>query len=102
MCGRRGVWRMLWLYRVVRSCMSFIRDIGDVSGIMVSSILNILASAIREKYGIMTTNDFSVGILSSFKISSSVLIFYAIRIMIRLRVLIFRLVINRLRMINRF
>ena len=102
MCWRRMVWSMFWFHRVVRSCMSFIRDIGDVSGIMVSSILNILASAIREKYGIMTTNDFSVGILSSFKISSSVLIFYAIRIMIRLRVLIFRLVINRLRMINRF
>ena len=93
---------MLWFYRVVRSCMSFIRDIGDVSGIMVSSILNILASAIREKYRIMTTNGFSIGILSSFKVSSSVLIFYAIRIMIRLRVLIFRLVINRLRMINWF
>ena len=66
-----------------RGGISLIRYIGNVTSVVISSILYILTSTVRKQDGIMSINVTSIGVFSSFEVGSSIIITYPISIIIR-------------------
>ena len=73
----------LYWSRLIWNSITFIGYVGNISGVMICSVLYILDSAIREKNTIMTIDSISVRVFCGFKIGTSIFIFYSISVLVR-------------------
>merc|ERR1719411_1969278 len=83
---------VIWSYLVYWSwsCVTFIRNVCDVSSIAISGIFYILPSSIGKKYTVTTINN-TIGILifSSLKVGSGIFVTHSVGIMIGLGLFVF-------------
>merc|ERR1719300_2281601 len=61
-------WLMNWSW----SSISLIRYIGNITSIVISSVFDVLTSAIRKQYRIMSVYVASIGIFGGFKVGTSI------------------------------
>ena len=88
-------WLMNWSW----SSISLVRYICNVTGIVIGCVFDVLTSSIRKQDRIMSVYVASVGIFCGLKVGTSIIIAYAVCIMVW-SWLVFRFMIRRCRLIR--